>query len=330
MNDHHRSRHAPSRALPQPGTRRKEPPTKSSGPTAPPPKLPRPPATPLRGRHERLAPDMMERPAPKPGHTPRQGGKASRRPEPTVAPSEICRIIYSDDALVVVDKRPGYPVVPSGPFQRRSALMALADLGFGHLYPTNLLDAEATGLVIFTRSKEAAQAMRWNWRSKLCEREYTVVVHGDIQGGRGRITLSIGAVRSSHGVRHEILPPEDGGRSAVTQWRLIARGRNMSRLHIKLKAGRTHQVRIHFAAIGHPVVGDRMHGFEMSDVPLTALVDMPQKYADAATLPPHQIALHCSRIAVPHPFTEAPMVFTAPLPRILVDLMPGAWIVDET
>jgi 23S rRNA-/tRNA-specific pseudouridylate synthase len=102
----------------------------------------------------------------------------------------------------------------------------------------------------------------------------------------------------------------------------------MSRLHISMTGGRTHQIRIHLSAIGFPVVGDRRYGAELTSVPLHALVEMPAKYADSTVMPPHQIALHCALIRIPHPTTEQMMEFTAPVPRVIIGLMPGAWVLD--
>lgn len=261
-----------------------------------------------------------------PAATPQRARKS--RPEPNVPAKEICSVIHCDPDLIVVDKAAGYPVVPTGPFHRRSVLMALAEMGYGTLFPISLLDAEATGLVLLSRSETAAQALRWNWRSKLCERQFVGVVQGEIVGARGRVTFPIGAVRTGSGIRHEIVHIEQGGRPATTAWKLLARGRGMSRLLITLQGGRVHQVRIHMAAIGFPLVGDRVYSRARTDVPLSALIDMPQKYKDIVPMPPHQIALHCSRIAIPHPITNQPMEFVAPVPRNVLQLQPGAWIVD--
>ncbi len=253
---------------------------------------------------------------------------ATKHVELGVSPKDICTVIFADDALIAVNKAAGCPVVPTGPYRLRSVTGALAELGYGVTYPISLLDAEATGLVLLTRTPEAAKAMRWNWRSELCRREFVVVAQGDIQGARGRITLPIGSVREGAQIRHQVMPIDQGGKPAVTTWRLIARGRMMSRLHISLTGGRTHQIRIHLSAIGFPVVGDKRYGAEMTSVPLHALVDLPAKYADSTVVPPHQIALHCSLIRIPHPVTEQMMEFTAPVPRVLIGLMPGAWVLD--
>lgn len=256
--------------------------------------------------------------------------RRARRPhqEPQVDPQSICRVVYADDALVVADKAAGYPVTPGGAFQHRSVLKALQAQGYAPLYPISLLDSEASGLVVLSRSASAAKALRWNWRSGLCERDYIGVVQGDMPGARGKISLPIGAVRHGRGLRHQVLSVPEGGRTALTEWKLLARSRGLSRLQLTVKAGRCHQLRIHLAAMGFAIVGDRQYRPATTEVPIEALVDLPRKHIDNPGLPPGQIALHCARIRMPHPTSGKAMDWSAPVPRALVALMPGAWVLE--
>lgn len=273
-----------------------------------------------------------KRPAPVPktpqGKTARKGMPVARRTDPPLSPKDVCTVIYVDHAMIAVNKAPGCPVVPTGPYKARAVTTAVAAQGYGVTYPINLLDAEATGLVLLSRTPEAAKVMRWNWRSDLCKREFVAIAQGDIDGARGRITFPIGSVRKGNQVIHQVMATDQGGKAAATSWKLIARGRTMARLQITMTGNRTHQIRIHLAAIGYPVVGDTRYGVEMSNTPIEALVGIPAKYADAVNLPPYQIAVHLGLIRIPHPETDQLMEFRAPIPRILINLMPGAWILD--
>lgn len=265
-----------------------------------------------------------------PSSQPKKPRPSRSKKEPELDPKQVCKILYQDEHIVIVDKAAGFPVTPTGAFVQRSVLRALASQGLSPLYPASLLDPEATGLVALSRSEVAAQAMRWNWRSKLCKRQYLAVAKGDVTGGRGRIALPIGAVRRGQAMRHQVLSGEVGGRGAETFWKLLARGRGMSRLLVTIGAGRCHQIRIHLAAIGHPIVGDRLYGQTDNAMPLQQLLDVPSKYRDVPNLPPNQIALHCYQISMPHPITQEEMTWTAEIPRALLALMPGAWVVDVT
>ena len=258
-----------------------------------------------------------------------QDAPRTSKGEPVVAPEDICGVVHCDEHLIVVNKRPGFPVLPSGSHRERSVLKALAALGYGQLFAVNQLDREATGLVLLSRSEEAAKALRWNWRSNLCERQFIAVAQGDVTGARGRITLPIGSTKEAGRVRRHVVDVDGKGRAAVTNWRLLARGRGMSRLLITLNQGRCHQIRIHLAAIGHPVVNERLYIDRSTEIPVEALVGMPDlRKRDIRKMPSHQIALHSFRINIPHPMTNELLHFEAPIPRALTDLMPGAWVVD--
>lgn len=249
--------------------------------------------------------------------------------EPALPANHICSVLYSDEQLVVVDKRAGFPVVPMSQYQERSVLRVLMRLGFGACYPVSLLDREATGLVLLSRDQATARSMRWNWRSSLCERKYLAVAQGVIPGARGRITLPIGMVQAGGTRRRGVLAQDQGGRHAETRWRLLARGRGMSRLLLTIGAGRCHQIRIHLAAIGHPIVNETVYVERNAEAPIDQLLDGTERRHEVVRLAPQQIGLHLWRVQVAHPATGAIVHLEAPIPRELLDLMPGAWIVDE-
>jgi 23S rRNA pseudouridine1911/1915/1917 synthase len=255
--------------------------------------------------------------------------KRAAQTEPMLPPGHICQVLHSDEHLVVVDKRAGFPVAPMSQYQERSVLRVLQKLGFGTCYPVSLLDREATGLVLLSRDPQTARSMRWNWRSSLCERKFIAVAQGVINGARGRVTLPIGVVQTGKTRRRGVLAQDQGGRSAETRWKLLARGRGMSRLLVTLGAGRCHQIRIHLAAIGHPVVNDSAYIERNMEATLDQLLEGTERKYEIIRLPPQQIGLHLWRIKVPHPATGEICTFEAPIPRELLDLMPGAWIVDE-
>ncbi len=255
--------------------------------------------------------------------------KRKSKAEPMLPPGHICTVVYSDENLVVVDKRAGFPVAPMAQYQERSVLKVLARLGFGACYPVSLLDREATGLVLLSRDQATAQSMRWNWRSSLCVRQYLAVAQGVIAGARGRITLPIGTVLAGKTRRRGVLAQDQGGRNAETRWKLLARGRGMSRLLVTIGAGRCHQIRIHLAAIGHPVVNETVYVERNAEASMEQLLEGTERRHEIVRLPPQQIGLHLWKVRVAHPVSGEIVEFEAPIPRELLDLMPGAWIVDE-
>ncbi|MSQ82170.1 MAG: RluA family pseudouridine synthase [Myxococcales bacterium] len=241
--------------------------------------------------------------------------------EPKLSANQICRIVHVDDAVIVVDKMAGVPVAPARGFRQRSVVHALHTLGYLTVYPISLLDMEASGLVLFSRSESAAQALRWNWRSRLCVRNYVAVLTGDLTGNKGKISVATGAVPHGTSIRHQALPVESGGRTGTTEWQLLGRGRGMTRVLCSLHTGRCHQIRIHFATIGYPVVGDKVYGAVHNEVPLEVLIDLPGRRSEGPKIAQGTVALHCSRIRMPHPTSQQPMDWQAPVPRRLTALM---------
>ncbi len=252
-----------------------------------------------------------------------------RREEPVLPPEAICTVIHQDEHLIVVDKRPGFPVSPNAQYRNRSVLHALQRMGFGVCYPVSLLDREATGLVLLSRSVETARSLRWNWRSSLCERKFIAVAQGDVAGAHGRITLPIGQIQAGNTRRRGVLHSETGGRDAETRWKLLARGRGMSRLLITLHHTRCHQIRIHLAAIGHPLVNESVYIERNTETPIDALLEGAERKYEIIKLPAQQVGLHLWRVKIAHPVSGEIVTFEAPVPRELLNLMPNAWIVNE-
>lgn len=261
--------------------------------------------------------------------------KSKKHAEPKLRPEQVLSIVYEDDDLLAIDKAAGIPVTPGGGYRERSVVRTLGRMGYAPVFPVGQLDREATGLVLLSRKPEVARRLRASWRSEACERRFIAVAQGDIKGARGQITYSLGPdPKRPRGRRRAVVPRDQGGKPARTGWRLLARGRTMSRLELTMRGGgRTDQLRIHLAKIGHPLVGDERYHETIGEVPLDALLDdeaIVDKHADAPNLPSHQVALHALAVAIDHPMTFARLELETALPHALLGLMPGAWIVDPT
>jgi len=257
----------------------------------------------------------------------RRDGRTFESGEPWADPHEICTILYEDEHLLVVNKSSGFPVHPAGSYLHRTVLHALRALGYKDVNPAHRLDRETSGVLVFTRTVEASRRLRRIWRSDKCIKEYEAICEGDVPGGFGRISLPIGLdLASPVHIRRAVRPIEEGGRVAVTEWRLVARGRGLTRLRLRLRTGRCHQIRVHLAAIGHPIVGDKIYGGD-SQLYIRFISDAMTE-ADRERLRIQRHALHCTRIAFPHPISGDQMDFCLPMPQELLLLMPGAWVID--
>ena len=220
------------------------------------------------------------------------GGEALELEPPERAPSTLVpeeldlRIAWEDEHLLVVDKPAGIVVHPA-PGHSSGTLVhgLLGHATAGGEEPerpgiVHRLDRDTSGLLVVARSDEAHRRLQLLIRRRAVEREYTALVRGRPRSRAGRIEAAIGRDRRDP-TRHSLDTATP--RAAVTHFELRERFREHALLRVTLETGRTHQIRVHLAAIDLPVSGDPVYGVE-GDLGL------------------ERQFLHASRLAFPHPF----------------------------
>jgi 23S rRNA pseudouridine1911/1915/1917 synthase len=206
------------------------------------------------------------------------------------------RIAWEDEHLLVVDKPAGVVVHPAPGHARGTLVHGLLDRGAAGGEPdrpgiVHRLDRDTSGLLVVARSPEAHKRLQRLVRKRELEREYLALVQGRPRSRRGRIEAPIGRDRSTP-FRQSL--DTDNPREAVTNFQVEQLFDRHALLRVHIETGRTHQIRVHLAAIGLPVVGDSVYG-----VPEPAL---------------GRQFLHAARLAFPHPFTGEPLEARSPLP----------------
>jgi 23S rRNA pseudouridine1911/1915/1917 synthase len=229
------------------------------------------------------------------------GGEEIQLPEQEdpvgIEPEDVgLRIAYEDDHLLVVDKPAGVVAHPSaghGTGTLVHGVLALGAAGGEEGRPgiVHRLDRDTSGLLVVARSEEAHTRLKRLVQRRELEREYLALVRGRPRSRAGRIEAPIGRDRRDP-TRHSL--DTDRPREAVTHFELVEEIDQNALLRVRLETGRTHQIRVHLAAIGLPVVGDPVYG------------------ASEPAL--GRQFLHAARLAFTHPFTGERLEVESPLP----------------
>jgi 23S rRNA pseudouridine1911/1915/1917 synthase len=209
-------------------------------------------------------------------------------------------VAYEDDALIVVDKPAGVVVHPARGHEAGTLAQALADRAAGGEDPyragiVHRLDRDTSGLLVVAKSDSIHRRLKALLQARELRREYLTLVDGIPPAQTGTIDAPIGRDRRDR-VLHSI--DTDTPREARTHFELLEPLAHESLLRVSLETGRTHQIRVHMQAIGHPVLGDRT-------------------YAGPLRFGLERQFLHASRLAFPHPLTSAEVDVSSPLPADL-------------
>jgi 23S rRNA pseudouridine1911/1915/1917 synthase len=225
-------------------------------------------------------------------------------PEPASAelqPEDVeLRVAYEDEHLLVVDKPAGVVVHPAPGHGHGTLVQGLLDHGAAGGEESDRpgivhrLDRDTSGLLVVARSEEAHKRLQELVRERELERVYHALVRGRPRSWRGRIDAPIGRDRDDS-TRRSL--DTDAPQDAVTHFEVDELLDGHALLRVRLETGRTHQIRVHLAAIGLPVVGDPVYG-----------VGDPRLGRQF---------LHASRLAFSHPFTQQPIEVESPLPADL-------------
>ena len=225
-------------------------------------------------------------------------------------------ILFEDPAILVINKPPGLVVHPSpGHAQGTLAngilhhIPAIAGVGGFPKRPgiVHRLDQDTSGALVVAKTEKTYHDMVLQFKERLISKTYLGLVYGNIDKDSGRIVLPIG--RHAKNRKKMGITDSSNARYAETHWKLRERFEQVSLVELDIKTGRTHQIRVHCAAIHHPIVGDQVYGFKK---PGRLFDDNPLLKKFIQTIPRQM--LHAWRLGFIHPETRENMQFEAPLP----------------
>ena len=215
------------------------------------------------------------------------------------------RVVYEDEWLIVVEKKEGLLTVATYPGSTETTVFSILKQYVrrsnprGGIYTVHRLDRETSGLLVFAKTKELQEYMREWWKQLVTKRTYVAVAEGLFDQAEGQIRTYLTEDKRNAVVYSS--PVDDGGKLSITNYRVLqsaqrADSRAFSLVELNLETGRTNQIRVHLASIGHPVAGDR-------------------KYGSHQEPPIDRLALHARVLEFVHPVTEKTLHFETPIPN---------------
>ncbi len=225
-------------------------------------------------------------------------------------------VVYEDPHIIVLNKPPGLVVHPA-PGNYTGTLVNALLYHYGSLPSSgpegkereragivHRLDKDTSGVMVVARTQEALRVLSAQFKSRTVQKRYLAVVAGVIKKGSGTIEAGLGRHVKE---RKKISVHTHKAREAVTLYKVKERFKNATLIEVEIKTGRTHQIRVHMAHIGHPVLGDRTYGG-----------------AKATKLNEREIPrqmLHAESLSLLHPETGHPMTFIVPPPQDMADVI---------
>lgn len=221
------------------------------------------------------------------------------------------RVVYEDDALIVVEKKNGLLTVPVKADSKETTVFSILkeyvrkQSHRNTVHVVHRLDRETSGLLVFAKSPELQEYMRTYWRQLVTKRSYVALVEGKLEKNEGKITSWL--TEDSRTALVSSSPVDNGGQLAITNYKVLKESAlqtdeadlkiKYSLVELNLETGRTNQIRVHMASMGHPVVGDRKYGNGNESSPIDRL------------------CLHARVLEFIHPMTEKKVRFEAPTPK---------------
>ncbi|HUK83683.1 MAG TPA: RluA family pseudouridine synthase [Verrucomicrobiae bacterium] len=230
------------------------------------------------------------------------------------------RAIFEDDDLLVVDKpaplvchsasRPDHPTLANW----------LREQGLDTPRMINRLDRETSGLVVVAKNERAAKLLGKQVLRRQIEKQYIAICWGRLEQEHGVIDSPIGITKSGVVYTKRVIDA-DAGKPSVTEFAVEQRLCDFTVVRLRPRTGRAHQLRVHLASVGHPIVGDKIYGLDETLYLLFIEQGMTDELLERLLLPRH--ALHAAQVTLRHPQAQQECFFEAPLPDDMETFIAG-------
>lgn len=208
------------------------------------------------------------------------------------------KVIFEDQYLIVVEKKEGLLTVTTGKSDETTAFSILKNYvkkasPQNRIYVVHRLDRETSGVIMFAKTREIQLALQENWHRVITRRVYVALVEGKVE--KPEDTIVTWLTENEKSLKIHSSKVDNGGQQAVTHYRTIKSNDKFSLLEVELETGRKNQIRVHMQDIGHPIVGDKKYGSEVSPI--------------------GRVGLHARVLAFIHPMSLENVTFETHVPK---------------
>ena len=208
------------------------------------------------------------------------------------------KVIFEDQYLIVVEKKEGLLTVTTGKSDETTAFSVLKNYvkkasPQNRIYVVHRLDRETSGVIMFAKTREIQLALQENWHRVITRRVYVALVEGKVE--KPEDTIVTWLTENEKSLKIHSSKVDNGGQQAVTHYRTIKSNDKFSLLEVELETGRKNQIRVHMQDIGHPIVGDKKYGSEVSPI--------------------GRVGLHARVLAFIHPMSLENVTFETQVPK---------------
>ena len=208
------------------------------------------------------------------------------------------KVIFEDQYLIVVEKKEGLLTVTTGKSDETTAFSILKNYvkkasPQNRIYVVHRLDRETSGVIMFAKTREIQLALQENWHRVITHRVYVALVEGKVE--KPEDTIVTWLTENEKSLKIHSSKVDNGGQQAVTHYRTIKSNDKFSLLEVELETGRKNQIRVHMQDIGHPIVGDKKYGSEVSPI--------------------GRVGLHARVLAFIHPMSLENVTFETHVPK---------------
>lgn len=222
------------------------------------------------------------------------------------------QILHDDDDLVIINKPSNYLSIPDRFDETKPNILSFLNHKFEKVYTVHRLDKETSGIICFAKNEIAHKHLSQQFQEKTVQKIYCALVDGVLIPEEGEINQGI----APHPAKPGKMMVSNKGKKSLTLYKVIEQFRNFALVEANIKTGRTHQIRVHFEAIGYPLAIDSVYGsreaFKLSEIKLKKF-RLGKGQEERPLM--FRTSLHAFQLELSHPTTEERLHFEAPLPK---------------